>query len=144
MLNEFKAFIARGNVVDLAVGIIIGAAFTAIVNSLVNDVIMPPIGLLLGGIDFSNFFVTLKGAEGTVYNTLKAAQDAGAVTLNYGMFINAVVKFLIVAFAVFILGKQVNKLQQAVNKQKLAQAASAPELSTQERLLMEIRDLLKK
>ncbi len=100
MLKEFKEFISRGSVIDLAVGIIIGAAFTAIVNSLVNDIIMPPIGLLLGGIDFTNFFITLKG---TPQATLKATQDSGAVVIAYGQFINAVIKFVIVALAVFLL-----------------------------------------
>src|SRR5271157_751958 len=93
MIKEFKEFIARGNVVDLAVGIIIGAAFTAIVNSLVNDILMPPLGFLLGGIDFSNFFITLKGES---HGTLKATQEAGAVVIAYGQFLNAIIKFLIV------------------------------------------------
>ena len=106
MLKEFKEFISRGSVIDLAVGIIIGAAFTAIVNSLVNDIIMPPIGLLLGGIDFSNFFITLKG---TSQDTLKATQDSGAVVIAYGQFISSVIKFVIVAAAVFLLIKQVNR-----------------------------------
>ena len=135
MLQEFKEFIARGNVVDLAVGIIIGAAFTAIVNSLVNDIIMPPIGLILGGIDFSNIFVTL--GKGT-YPTLAEAQKAGAATLNIGLFINAIIKFLIVAWAVFILVKQVNRFN------KKPEAAAAPAVTPpQEVLLAEIRDLLK-
>jgi len=135
VLQEFKEFIARGNVVDLAVGIIIGAAFTAIVNSLVNDIIMPPIGLILGGIDFSNIFVTL--GKGT-YPTLAEAQKAGAATLNIGLFINAIIKFLIVAWAVFILVKQVNRFN------KKPEAAPAPAVTPpQEALLAEIRDLLK-
>src|SRR5436190_17018097 len=100
MWREFREFAMRGNVVDLAVGIIIGAAFTTIVNSLVNDLIMPPLGLLIGGIDFSDFFVTLKGGS---YPTLAAAKAGDAVTLNYGLFINAVLRFMIVAFAIFIL-----------------------------------------
>ena len=133
MWREFRDFAMRGNVVDLAVGLIIGVAFTAIVNSLVNDVIMPPIGLLLGGIDFSNFFVTLKGGS---YPTVEAAKAAGAVTLNYGLFINAVIKFAIVAFAVFILVKQINRL-----KFDMSPAAAGP--SNTEVLLTEIRDLLK-
>lgn len=133
MLQEFKAFIARGNVIDLAVGIIIGAAFTAIVNSLVNDIIMPPIGLILGGIDFSNIFITLgKGS----YATIAEAQKAGAATLNIGLFINAVIKFLIVAWAVFILVKQVNRFNKP--------PAAPPPPPAQEVLLTEIRDLLKK
>jgi large conductance mechanosensitive channel len=117
MLKEFKEFVSRGSVIDLAVGIIIGVAFTAIVNSLVNDIIMPPIGLLLGGIDFSNFFITLKG---TSQATLKATQDSGAVVIAYGQFINSVIKFLIVAFAVFLLIKQVNRF---VPKKEAAPAA---------------------
>lgn len=112
MLKEFKTFAMRGNVVDMAVGIIIGGAFGTIVKSLVSDVIMPPIGLLLGGVDFSDLFITLKdGATAGPYATLAAAQSAGAVTLGYGLFINSVVSFLIVAFAVFLLIKALNKLQ---------------------------------
>ncbi|MCB1687493.1 MAG: large conductance mechanosensitive channel protein MscL [Halioglobus sp.] len=112
MLQEFKKFAMRGNVVDMAVGIIIGGAFGTIVKSLVNDVIMPPIGLLLGGVDFSDLFVTLKeGAVTGPYSTLAAAQEAGAVTISYGLFINSVISFLIVAFAVFLLIKSINKLQ---------------------------------
>lgn len=134
MLKEFKEFISRGNVVDLAVGIIIGAAFTTIVNSLVNDIIMPPIGYIMGGIDFSNFFISLSGGE---YASLKDAKAAGAATINYGLFINAVINFLIVSFAVFMLVKQVNRF-----KKKEAAAPSAP--SAEVLLLQEIRDLLKK
>src|ERR1700752_3568236 len=107
MFQEFKTFALRGSVVDLAVGVIIGAAFTTIVNSLVNDIIMPPLGFVLGGIDFSNFFLVLKGAA---YPTLDAAKAAGAVTLNYGLFFNALLKFLIVAFALFLLIRQMNRL----------------------------------
>jgi len=135
MLKEFKEFIARGSVVDLAVGIIIGAAFTAIVNSLVNDILMPPLGLLLGGIDFSNFFITLKG---TSQATLKATLDSGAVVIAYGQFINAVIKFLIVALAVFILIKQVNLFLR-----KKAETPAAPPPAPEIELLKEIRDLLK-
>jgi len=107
MLKEFKTFIMRGNVVDLAVGVVIGASFGAIVTSLVNDVIMPPIGLLLGRVDFSHLFVNLSGQA---FPSLAAAKAAGAPTLNYGLFINAVINFLIVAFAVFVVVKQVNRL----------------------------------
>ena len=113
MLKEFKTFAMRGNVVDMAVGIIIGGAFGTIVKSLVSDVIMPPIGLMLGGVDFSDLFITLK--EGTTagpYATLASAQAAGAVTISYGLFVNAVISFLIVAFSVFLLIKGVNKLQR--------------------------------
>jgi large conductance mechanosensitive channel len=114
MLKEFKAFALRGNVVDMAVGIIIGAAFGAIVTSLVNDVIMPPIGMLLGNADFANLFILLKeGAEvAGPYASLADAQAAGAVTLNYGLFINAVISFLIVAFVVFLLIRGMNRLQK--------------------------------
>lgn len=113
MLKEFKAFVMRGNVADMAVGIIIGAAFGAIVKSLVDDVIMPPIGLLLGNVDFSNLFIVLKeGATAAPYASVAAAKAAGAVTLNYGLLVNAVVSFTIVAFAVFILIRALNRLQQ--------------------------------
>ena len=112
MLQEFKQFAMRGNVVDMAVGIIIGGAFGTIVKSLVSDVIMPPIGLLLGGVDFSELFITLKeGATAGPYSTLASAQEAGAVIISYGLFINSVISFLIVAFAVFLLIKSLNKLQ---------------------------------
>lgn len=113
MLKEFKEFAMRGNVIDMAVGIIIGGAFGTIVKSLVNDVIMPPIGLLLGGVDFSDLFLTLK--QGTVagpYPTLAAAQEAGAVTVSYGLFLNSVISFLIVAFAVFLLIRSINRLKR--------------------------------
>jgi large conductance mechanosensitive channel len=111
MLKEFKEFAMRGNVLDMAVGIIIGAAFGTIVNSLVADVIMPPIGLLLGNIDFSNLFLVLKeGKVAGLYESLAAAKAAGAVSINYGFFINTVITFLIVAFAVFLLIRNVNKL----------------------------------
>src|SRR5436309_3302749 len=107
MLCEFKTFIMRGNVVDLAVGVIIGTAFGTIVTSLVNDVLMPPIGRLLGGVDFKDFFISLSGQS---FPTLAAAKAAGAPTLNYGAFLNSLINFLIVAFAVFMLVKQVNRL----------------------------------
>ncbi len=109
MFKEFRKFAMRGNVVDMAVGIIIGAAFGKIVASFVKDIIMPPIGLLLGDVDFSNLFVNL--SEGS-YATLAQAQEAGAATLNYGAFINTVVDFLIVAFAIFIVIRQMNRLKQ--------------------------------
>ncbi len=114
MFKEFKAFAMRGNVVDMAVGIIIGAAFGAIVKSLVDDVIMPPIGMLLGNVDFSNMFVVLKDGVAAVapYASLADAKKAGAVTINYGLFINSVISFLIVAFAVFMLIKNLNRLQK--------------------------------
>lgn len=134
MLQEFREFIARGSVIDLAVGIIIGAAFTAIVNSLVNDILLPPLGLLLGGIDFSNFFITLKGGS---FPTLDAAKAGGAVTINYGLFVNACIRFVIVSFAIFILVKQVNRLHRSEEKKP------PPAPPRQEVLLEEIRDLLK-
>jgi large conductance mechanosensitive channel len=111
--KEFKEFAMRGNVVDMAVGIIIGVAFGAIVQSVVNDVIMPPIGLLLGSVDFSNLFIVLKeGATAGPYASLAAAQEAGAVTMNIGVFFNTVINFLIVAFAVFFLVRSINRLQR--------------------------------
>ncbi|MCI5060694.1 MAG: large conductance mechanosensitive channel protein MscL [Alphaproteobacteria bacterium] len=134
MFNEFKNFIARGNVMDMAVGIIIGAAFTAIVNSMVGDVIMPVIGVVTAGIDFSSLFVALDGAT---YATLAEAEEAGATVIKYGLFINAVINFLIVAFVIFMLVKQINNL-----KKKEAEKPSAPAADI--KLLTEIRDLLKK
>ena len=113
MLEEFKKFAVKGNVVDMAVGIIIGGAFGTIVKSMVADVIMPPVGLLLGGVDFSDLFVVLKdGATAAPYLTLDAAREAGAVTMNLGVFFNNVVSFLIVAFAVFLLVRSINKLRE--------------------------------
>jgi len=126
MLKDFKAFIIRGNVVDLAVGIIIGVAFGAIVNSLVKDVIMPPIGLALGKVDFTNLFVVLK--EGTVagpYASLAAAQEAGAVSINYGVFINTIINFLILAAVVFFF--VVRPIAKMHARQKAAEAAPAPD-----------------
>lgn len=109
MIKEFKAFIMRGNVVDMAVGIVVGAAFGKIVASLVNDVLLPPIGLILGGVDFSNLFITLKGER---FPTLAAAQAAGAPTLRYGLFINTVVDFLIVSASIFVVVKGMNRLKK--------------------------------
>jgi len=123
MLKEFREFAMRGNVVDMAVGIIIGAAFGTIIKSLVDDVIMPPIGLLLGNVDFSNLFVTLKqGAAAGPYATLELAKKAGAVTLSYGAFFNTIVSFVIVAFSVFMLVKGMNKLKR---QQEASAAAPA-------------------
>ena len=115
MLKEFRDFAMRGNVVDLAVGIILGVAFGAIINSLVNDIIMPPIGAVLGGVDFSNLFIDLSG-EG--YESLAAAQEAGASTINYGVFLNAVINFLIVAFAMFMLIRTMNKATAQFSSQE--------------------------
>ena len=123
IVNEFKQFVMRGNVIDMAVGIIIGGAFTKIVNSMVEDVLMPPLGLLLGKVDFSNWFIVIKAGKDGARNfaTMAAAQDAGATTLNLGLFLNAVISFIIVAFCIFILIKAINKL----NKPAPAPAAPA-------------------
>ena len=122
MASEFKEFAVKGNVVDMAVGIIIGAAFGTIAKSLVDDVIMPPIGLLLGDVDFSNLFVLLKpGDPAGPYETVTAAQEAGAVTINWGMFVNNVITFLIVAFAVFLIVRAINRLRR-----QEAEAPAAP------------------
>ena len=139
MFKEFKTFAMRGNVVDMAVGIIIGAAFGAIVKSLVDDVIMPPIGMLLDNVDFSELFIVLKeGATAAPYATVAAAKEAGAVTVNYGLFINAVVSFVIVAFAVFLLIRTINRL-------KTEEPPAAPAATPEDVLLLrEIRDALKK
>lgn len=113
MLKDFKEFAMRGNVLDMAVGIIIGAAFGTIVNSLVQDMIMPPIGLLLGNVDFSNIFLVLKdGKVAGPYASLAAAKSAGAVTINFGMFVNTIISFIIVAFSVFLLIRAVNRLKR--------------------------------
>ena len=138
MLKEFREFAVRGNVVDMAVGIIIGAAFGKIVDSLVKDVIMPPIGLLLGQVDFSNLFLVMKqGAQAGPYISVDVAQKAGAVTFNYGVFINTLISFVIVAFAVFLLIRVINRLK----KQEEAKPAATPEDVV---LLREIRDALRK
>jgi len=122
MMKEFREFAVKGNVVDMAVGIIIGAAFGTIIKSLVNDILMPPLGLLLGNVDFSNLFFVLKGGEaGATYATLAEAQAAGAVTLAYGQFVNTIVSFVIVAFAVFLLVRNINRL-----KKKEAEAPPPP------------------
>ena len=133
MFKEFKAFAMRGNVIDLAVGVVIGAAFTGIVTSLVKDIISPPIGWITGGIDFSNLFLVLKGGQ---FATLAEAQKAGAVTINYGVFLNAVLSFMIVAFVLFIIIRQLNKL---VTRSEAAPAGPPEDVV----LLREIRDLLK-
>ncbi len=141
MIKEFKDFIARGNVVDLAVGIIIGAAFTAIVNSLVSDLINPIIGLTTGGVDFSNLFIDLSG---TAPASLAAAKEAGAPVFAYGAFITAVINFLIIAWVVFLIVKGVNRLKESTAKKEAEVAAAAPAGPSELDILMEIRDSLKK
>jgi large conductance mechanosensitive channel len=136
MLKEFTDFIKRGNVLDLAVAVIIGAAFGSIVTSFVNDIIMPPIGLVLGGVDFSNLFINLSGQD---YASLTAAQEAGAATINYGLFLNNVINFLIVALVIFLIVRAVNRLQRQEEKAP----EEAPVLTDEAKLLTEIRDLLK-
>lgn len=147
--EEFKSFILRGNVIDLAVGMVVGASFSNIVKSLVDDVIMPPIGLILGGVDFSNLFITLKDganppADG--YATLAAAKAGGAVTLNIGLFMNTVVSFLIVATAIFFVVKLINKLKDTAlkNAEAAAEEEAPPPTSEEVLLLREIRDALAK
>ena len=136
MLKEFKEFAMRGNVIDLAVGIIIGAAFGKIVSSLVKDIIMPRIGVLMGNVDFSDLYINLTS---TAYPSLKAAQAAGAATINYGLFVNSVLDFIIVAFAIFFMIKQMNRL-----KRKEATGEEVPAAPPREQVLLEeIRDLLK-
>ena len=132
MLKDFKEFAMRGNVVDMAVGVIIGAAFGKIVSSLVSDIIMPPLGVVMGKVDFTNWFLNLSGGA---FPTLKAAKDAGAITVNYGVFINNIIDFLIVAFSIFIVVQQLNRL-------KKSEPPPPPAPPRQEVLLGEIRDLL--
>ena len=152
MLKEFREFAMKGNVVDLAVGVIIGAAFGAIVSSLVTDIVMPPLGLLLGGVDFKDFFVVLKDAPvvlkdapggapppGGGYPTLAAARAAGAVTLNYGLFLNAVLNFVVVAWAIFLLVRGMNRMR----RREAVAPTIVPVPSAEEALLAEIRDLLR-
>ncbi|WP_223291957.1 large-conductance mechanosensitive channel protein MscL [Defluviicoccus vanus] len=138
LLREFREFAVRGNVVDMAVGIIIGAAFGRIVGSLVDDVVMPPIGWLLGKVDFSDLYINLSGEA---YASLAAAKEAGAPVIGYGVFINTIIHFVIVAFAVFILIKWINRLREMAGEQI---AAEPPPPSREEVLLTEIRDLLKR
>lgn len=138
MFNEFKKFAMRGNVVDLAVGFILGGAFSTIVRSFVDDILMPPLGLLLGGVDFTNLFIVLGDAQ---YESLAAAQEAGAATINYGLFINNIISFLILAFALFLMIKGMNKLQEKKADDVPEQPPAKPR---NEELLEEIRDLLKK
>ena len=137
MLQEFKNFAMRGNVVDMAVGIIIGAAFGKIVSSLVSDIIMPPIGMIMGNVDFSQLFINISGGE---YATLAAAQEAGAATINYGMFINTVLDFVIVAFAIFMVIRGMNNMKKKEEEKPAEPAKPSEEVI----LLQEIRDALKK
>lgn len=138
MLKEFREFAMRGNVVDMAVGIIIGGAFGTIVKSLVNDVIMPPVGFLLGGVDFSQLFIVLDGER---MATIDQTVEAGGVTLNIGLFINAVIAFLIVAFALFLIIRAMNRIRASMEEPEAPAAPAEP--PRQEVLLEEIRDLLK-
>lgn len=138
MVSEFKEFASKGSVVDLAVGVVIGGAFGKIVSSFVSDILMPPIGLLMGKVDFSNLFVQLGGAE--KFAALADAKKAGVPTLNYGLFINTCIDFVIIAFAIFMVVKQVNRFK----KQEVAAPAAPPEPTPSEKLLGEIRDLLAK
>lgn len=141
MLKEFKEFAAKGNMLDMAVGIVIGAAFGTIVSSFVEQVLMPPIGLLLGGVDFSDLFVLLQAGDPTgPYGSLQAAQEAGAVVVGYGAFFNAVVSFLIIAFCVFLVVKGYNRMMRDEEEET---PAAPPKPSAEEKLLAEIRDLLK-
>lgn len=138
-IKEFREFAVKGNMVDMAVGIIIGGAFGTIVSSLVDDIFMPVIGLVLGGVDFSNLFIVLSNPEGVAVPSLAVAQAAGVATLNIGLFINALVKFAIVAFALFLLVKGINMLRRDAKAEPEAPAAPPRE----EVLLAEIRDILK-
>ncbi len=140
MLKEFKEFAIKGNMIDMAIGIVIGAAFGAIISSLVDDVFMPLIGLLIGGLDFSNWFILLGDAGGTSISTIEAAKEAGISTLNIGLFVNAIVKFVIIAFALFMVVKGINSMKRQ-EEEKPAAPAAPP---AQEVLLGEIRDLLSK
>lgn len=142
MFKEFKDFAMKGNFVDMAVGIVIGAAFSTIVKSFVDDIIMPVVGMLTGGVDFSNMFLVIKaGAEGAQYATVEAAAEAGAVTINYGLFINALITFLIVAMALFFVIKGMNAAKAAAEEPK-EEAPAGP--SDEVKLLTEIRDALNK
>ena len=140
MLKEFKEFAIKGNMMDMAVGIIIGAAFGTVVTSLVNDVLMPVISGLIGSPDFSNLYVVLRNPSGTAYSSVKAARDGGAVVLALGLLINAIISFLAVAVALFFLVKALNRLR----RQEAAAPAAAPEPTAEVRLLSEIRDLLRR
>ena len=140
MLKEFKEFAAKGNMLDMAVGIVIGAAFATIIGSLVNDIVMPPIGMALGGVDFAELFLVIgEGVPASPYATLAAAKEAGAVTINWGLFVNALITFIIIAFALFMVIKGFNSMKRAEE----AAPEAPPEPSAEETLLGEIRDLLR-
>jgi len=140
VLKEFKEFAAKGNMLDMAVGIVIGAAFATIISSLVNDILMPPVGMALGGVDFAEMYRLLQdGTPAGPYASLAAAQEAGAVTINYGIFINALISFAIIAFVLFMVIRSFNKMK----KQEEEAPAAPPEPTNEEVLLGEIRDLLK-
>ncbi len=140
MLKEFREFALKGNVLDMAVGIIIGAAFTTVVSSLVDDVLMPPIGVMMGGIDFSDYYIQLTNFDQD-YASLQAARDAGVTVIGYGNFLNAVIKFVIVAFALFVIVKNINRVKKAMEREEEKKANVAPP-ARQEVLLAEIRDAL--
>lgn len=143
MLSEFKDFAMKGNFVDMAVGIVIGAAFSTIVKSFVDDIIMPVVGVLTGGVDFSNLFAVIKNpVDGATYATLDAAKEAGAVTINYGIFVNAIITFLIVAFVLFMVIKGMNEAKKRMEEEEAA--APPPPPSDEVVLLTEIRDSLKR
>jgi large conductance mechanosensitive channel len=138
MLKEFRDFIMRGNVLDLAVAVVIGAAFGAVITSLVNDIVMPPIGYLLGGVNFADLFIVLGGGE---FPSLQAAQDAGAAVIAYGKFIQTLINFLIIAFVIFLIIKSFNKMASLRKKEEATAAPAEPPAEV--KLLTEIRDLLK-
>jgi large conductance mechanosensitive channel len=144
MLKEFKEFAIKGNMVDMAVGIIIGAAFGTVVKSLVDDILMPIVSGIFGSPDFSNLFIVLRNPTGEAFTSIEAAREAGAAAIGYGLFINALIAFLIVAFVLFIIVKNMNRLLDAVKKEEEAAPPAPPEPSKEEKLLTEIRDLLAK
>jgi large conductance mechanosensitive channel len=143
MLQEFKEFAVKGNMVDMAVGIIIGAAFGTVVKSVVDDILMPIISAVTGAPDFSNLFIILRNPTGEVFTSIEAAREAGAVALGYGLFINALIAFLIVAFVLFMIVKSMNKLKRQQEAELDAEPEAEPEPPAQEKLLAEIRDLLR-
>ncbi len=142
MLKEFKEFAMKGNMVDMAVGIIIGAAFGTVVKSLVDDVLMPLVSGIIGTPDFSNLFVVMKNPTDQIFTSIEAAREAGAVAIGYGLFINAVIAFVIVAFVLFLIVKNMNKMMEAKKAEEEAAPPPPPEVSNEEKLLGEIRDLL--